>query len=641
MLTAIFALSVSAKEWTYKDEAGTTYLTLTINDSSKIVTEYEGRFPMWNEQNQPLTWYVIATDEANGVKTVKSFVSTDPAYTNHGNGYFRFIKSENFNVEGYPVPTRENVVSLNMPNDMGITAFSNYSAEHFHAGTTYTPDAFELLFLRCPNTLVLADNSRLVQSSKVLEVELDKNSTFTVIGYLTFHECRSLRKVNIPASVRAIKSINDNHGRAFNYCVSLETLTFDEGSQLTEIQSGAFNGCDSLREIQLPASMVTINNNTLSYCDGLRIVRLPETFTHFVNLNSDGTVRTDHHSFAYNSDNIKEYYLPVTFYATMPATNYKVSYAFHGGGNVKFFYCGTLEQLNTARDNFKNGTTSYSDNNGNFTNATPVDYKVYSEAIKLDSTAYSNGDYIIYGYNSCDAFHKGVHKFDNDCTTADACANGCGVTATKYDAHNMSEAIEYPNGFASTGILYSGCLNPNCQPLAQTTVPAIFVMNEDNGFATKGDDGIAFGGYCLNATALDEYNRINKDAPVKYGVVLINPDYLDGKDSFFKDGKVNSTTENKGFLQTDMSSARYANISISVTGFTGKAENLSIILAIYAYTDDSDVEFIQSQTTECASKRVTLGETSLYTVTLASVKAGNSTLANLGEYIMPSQKPKV
>ena len=103
MLTAIFALSVSAKEWTYKDEAGTTYLTLTIDDSSQIVTESEGRFPMWNEKNEPLTWYVIATDEANGVKTVKSFVSTDPAYTNHGNNYFRFIKEADFKVEGYPV----------------------------------------------------------------------------------------------------------------------------------------------------------------------------------------------------------------------------------------------------------------------------------------------------------------------------------------------------------------------------------------------------------------------------------------------------------------------------------------------------------------------------------------------------------
>ena len=142
----------------------------------------------------------------------------------------------------------------------------------------------------------------------------------------------------------------------------------------------------------------------------------------------------------------------------------------------------------------------------------------------------------------------------------------------------------------------------------------------------------------LNSVALNEYNRVNSEATVKYGVLLINPDYLDGKDSFFKDGKVNSTVENKGFVQTDMSGARYANISISVTGFSGKAENLSLILAIYAYTDANDVEFIQSQTTQCGSAKVTLGAQSLYTVTYASVKAGNSTLANLGEYEMPSKK---
>ena len=635
MLTAIFALSVSAKEWTYKDEAGTTYLTLTIDDSSKIVTEYEGRFPMWNEKNQPLTWYVIATDEANGVKTVKSFVSTDPAYTNHGDGYFRFIKSENFNVEGYPVPTKQNVVSLNMPNDMGITAFSDYSATNFQAGVDYTPDKLEILFLRCPNTLT--NTERLVQATKALEVEFDKNSVCTEINYLAFHNSKSLRKVNIPASVTKIRSESDNNGRAFYYCVSLDQLTFDERTTPITIQTGAFKGA-KVYDIQLPSANTTIENNMLSYTTHLEIIRFPEYFTHFVNTNANGSIRNDHHSFTHCVTDLREVYLPVTFYATMPETKYQVSYAFDGGTNVKFFYCGTLEQFNIAKKNFTDGTSTSWQNNGNFLNATTVSYETYSAAIKLDPEAYSNGDYIIYGYNSCDAFHGGVHKFDNDCTTADACANGCGATATKYDAHNMSEAIEYPNGFASTGILYSGCLNPNCQPLAQTTVPAIFVMNEHNGFSESGKDGIAFGGYCLNATALDEYNRINNDAPVKYGVVLINPDYLDGKDSFFKDGKVNSTTENKGFLQTDMSSARYANISISVTGFTGNAENLSLILAIYAYTDANDVEFIQSQTTKCASERVTLGETSLYTVTLASVKAGNSNLLGLGDYVMPSKR---
>ena len=260
----------------------------------------------------------------------------------------------------------------------------------------------------------------------------------------------------------------------------------------------------------------------------------------------------------------------------------------------------------------------------------------YIEQAKSDSI------YIVYNYNHCKAFNNNIHDYEGtgNCLEGVECTQ-CHDRIESFTEHKMVETLVYANGFTGAGIYNKFCANASdctANKISNVEKPAIFVMNEYNGFSESGKDGIAFGGYCLNATALDEYNRVNKDAPVKYGVVLINPDYLDGKDSFFKDGKVNSTVENKGFLQTDMSSARYANISISVTGFTGDAENLSLILAIYAYTDANDVEFIQSQTTECASKRVTLGETSLYTVTLASVKAGNSNLSDLGDYVMPSKR---
>jgi hypothetical protein len=108
-------------------------------------------------------------------------------------------------------------------------------------------------------------------------------------------------------------------------------------------------------------------------------------------------------------------------------------------------------------------------------------------------------------------------------------------------------------------------------------------------------------------------------------------------DSFFKDGTVNSSVPNKGFLKTDMSSSRYANISVSVTGFKGDAENLALILAIYAYTDEGEVEYIQSKESVAYSAKVTLGTERLYAVTLDSVKNGNKTLAELGEYTKPTQ----
>ncbi|MBR2296962.1 MAG: leucine-rich repeat domain-containing protein [Clostridia bacterium] len=609
-IVALFAVSASAAEWTYKDEAGTVYLTLTIDDSTKIVTEYEGKFPMWDEDNNPLTWYVIATDTTNNVKTVKSFVSTDPAYTNHGGGYFRFIQSANFKVEGYPVPTKENVVSMNMPNDMGITAFSNYSAVNFQAGVDYTPDKLEILFLRCPNTLT--NTTRLVQATKVLEVEFDKNSTFTELSYLSFHNCQSLRKVNIPASVVTIcSSGSDGNGRAFFNCGYLEQLTFDEGSNLKEIQGGAFKGA-KIKEIQLPASMTTINNNVFGYTIGLEIVRFPETFTHFVNLNSNGTIRNDHHSFAYTPDNptsVKEYYLPATFYATKPDVSYRSSYAFYSGGNVKFFYCGTLEQFDIARENFKNSTSSYSDNNGNFTNATPVDYAVYAEAIKLDPSAYSDADYVIYNYNSCDAFHKGIHDIDTDCTTGDSCKNGCGLTQSASGGHNNATTLTYENGFTQNGLLCKGCINEGCSVKTEEIALPIFIAN---GYSISPSGTAINGGYSVNLDALKDYEDINGD--ITYGIVIANAEKFDGKSFFDADKKVNTTKA----LQVEINN-EYSNFNCSIEFGTITNNSLKLIICAYVIEGDN-VTFIQAESGEAVDSTLVTGG-SFKSVTLNYVAA--------------------
>ncbi len=548
---AIFALavSVSAADWTYKDESGTTHLTLTIDDATGVVTEYEGRFPMWTEDGEPLTWYVIKTE--GNVKTVKSFVSYDPVYTNHGSGYYRFVKAADFTLKDqYPVPTKENVVSINMPNDMGITAFSNYSAVNFQAGITYTPNKLEILFLRCPNTLT--NTERLVQATKALEVEFDKDSTFTTLSHLAFHESKSLRKVNIPASVEVIASQSDNNGRAFCNCVSLETVTFDEGSKLKTIQSGAFKGCSSLKEIQLPASMTTIDNNALSYAGGFEIIRLPENFTHFINLNSNGTIRNDHHSFTYQAGNVKEYYLPASFYATAPDTVYRVSYAFYGGANVKFFYCGTEEQLLNAITNFKSYTSSATDNNGNFTNATVVSYADYL----LDKEAYNNGDYIFYGYNACDAFRGGNHE----------------------------NTVEY--GFAGEKYLSDYCAYTTCQSCGKESTEVISgPLFVNKGYA-KALDGSSFTyGITVNAEEIAKYEAATGET-VSYGV-------LAAKKNVSSDGLLIGADKAPldGVILADFTQNEYSIFNLKVNGISEENKSTEIYCGAYAIIGDSVAYF--------------------------------------------------
>jgi len=88
-----------------------------------------------------------------------------------------------------------------------------------------------------------------------------------------------------------------------------------------------------------------------------------------------------------------------------------------------------------------------------------------------------------------------------------------------------------------------------------------------------------------------------------------------------------------------MSESRYTNLNITITGFVGDAREVSLVIALYAYVDGEAVEFIQSQTTQCADEKVTLGNDTLYTVTYESVATpAGKDLSNLGDYVMPSQK---
>ena len=101
--------------------------------------------------------------------------------------------------------------------------------------------------------------------------------TLTTIGKEMF--CRSkLKSVVIPASVETIEA------SAFEGCSSLETVTFEKGSQLKTIVGdyfstinysdsyGAFSGCTALTSIEIPASVETIDAAAFEGCSSLETV---------------------------------------------------------------------------------------------------------------------------------------------------------------------------------------------------------------------------------------------------------------------------------------------------------------------------------------------------------------------------------
>ena len=89
-----------------------------------------------------------------------------------------------------------------------------------------------------------------------------------------FQSCTSLTTIEIPASVETIKY------SAFNGCTSLKTVTFEKGSELKTIEGyyqfyGAFSDCTSLTSIEIPASVETIGICAFSDCTSLTTIEIP------------------------------------------------------------------------------------------------------------------------------------------------------------------------------------------------------------------------------------------------------------------------------------------------------------------------------------------------------------------------------
>ena len=86
------------------------------------------------------------------------------------------------------------------------------------------------------------------------------------VGGNAFRSCSALSSITIPASVTSIGK------NAFYYCyktttkTGLETVTFAEGSILETIADSAFNNCQVLSSITIPASVTSIGKQAFYSC---------------------------------------------------------------------------------------------------------------------------------------------------------------------------------------------------------------------------------------------------------------------------------------------------------------------------------------------------------------------------------------
>ncbi|MBQ4072196.1 MAG: leucine-rich repeat domain-containing protein [Clostridia bacterium] len=92
-------------------------------------------------------------------------------------------------------------------------------------------------------------------------VDLVIPNTISAINDNTFWGCKSIKTLYIPKNVTSIGEY------AFKDCKNLESVTFEEGSQLTYIGRDAFAGNNKLTSIKIPNTITYLGNSALGSSD--------------------------------------------------------------------------------------------------------------------------------------------------------------------------------------------------------------------------------------------------------------------------------------------------------------------------------------------------------------------------------------
>ena len=120
-----------------------------------------------------------------------------------------------------------------------------------------------------PQTITSIPKSALYGCEKLEEVTFEEGSQLTEIMGDAFKNCKALKTFQMPNGVKIIAN------GAFSNCSSLEHITFPEG--LTQLNG--FDGCTSLKEIVLPNSLLNISDFCFNNCTSVTHVQLPANIT--------------------------------------------------------------------------------------------------------------------------------------------------------------------------------------------------------------------------------------------------------------------------------------------------------------------------------------------------------------------------
>ena len=144
-------------------------------------------------------------------------------------------------------------------------SFSNYSNPMCNGANLYCKGEL-VTNLVIPDFVTSIGKFAFVGCISLESITFGENSQLTSIGDYVFKDCPSLTSIEIPDSLT-----NIGHS-SFIGCISLESITFGDNSQLTSIGDYAFRNCLSLVSIEIPDSVTNIGHSSFNGCTSLESI---------------------------------------------------------------------------------------------------------------------------------------------------------------------------------------------------------------------------------------------------------------------------------------------------------------------------------------------------------------------------------
>ena len=439
-----------------------------------------------------------------------------------------------------------------------------------------------LVEIAIPDSVTSLGNSAFQNCSSLKTVTITENSSISNQWVSVFRGCTVLESIYIPPLVTTIRYDN------FWDCAGLKEVIFSEN--LENISSGNnFANCTSLEKIQFPNSLTNIASGNFSGCSSLKEIRFGNSLTAL----SGGLLILK---------SIERVYIPAT---VTSIGDHLLGYSnpADSSSNITFIFTGTEEQAKALQDNLKKYTEE------NAPGHAPNSSKFYDAPLKsateydADATAPS-GFVLVYGYNTCDAFYRGVHieklnegeTDNNPCVLTECKTCGAKNLDTSSDAtHNFDAGvIAYVNGFASVGTFTVSCQNANCVCNVNPTVTSVPAIYTYLGFAVKEDQTSLTLGYTFDKDAYESYIANNAENVVAFGFVAY---------ATYEDESCNPLSVNSGVISpANPAKTIFASMSVNfaaydfvIRGFDETTQDLNIAMCAYTY-DGNNIKYLCKNT---------------------------------------------